>query len=208
MFMIQSRARRLRVLWRVRALRELINQVIIPNLGENSENRILVAINQADVAMKGKHWDHENNKPEKKLKDFLEEKVISVQKRIREATKVSIKPIYFSAGYKEEGEEQRPYNLSKLLYFIIQHTPRKKRLAYVGKTSNDKTMWQDNDEIKDYNTEIKKSFMETVKEYVTSGADIGGEIGGFLGGGTGKAVGKLVGGVVGGVVGGIMSILG
>ena len=30
---------------------ELINRVIIPNLGKNKENRILVAINQADVAM-------------------------------------------------------------------------------------------------------------------------------------------------------------
>lgn len=186
---------------------ELINQVIIPNLGENPENRMLVAINQADVAMKGRYWNHENNKPEKKLKDFLEEKVISVKKRIREATGVSIKPIYFSAGYKEEGEEQRPYNLSKLLYFIVQHTPRKKRLAYVGKTSNDKEMWQDNDEIKDYNTEIKKSFMETVKEYGASGADIGGEIGSIFGG-AGKAVGKLVGGAVGAIFGGMASIFG
>ena len=33
---------------------ELINNVIIPNLGSGNENRILVAINQADMAMKGK----------------------------------------------------------------------------------------------------------------------------------------------------------
>ena len=43
---------------------ELINQVIIPNLGDNTEGRILIAINQADVAMKGRYWDFENNKPE------------------------------------------------------------------------------------------------------------------------------------------------
>ena len=36
---------------------ELINNVIIPNLGEDKENRILVAINQADMAMKGRNWD-------------------------------------------------------------------------------------------------------------------------------------------------------
>ena len=42
---------------------ELINSVIIPNLGDNKEDHILVAINQCDMAMKGKHWDSVNNKP-------------------------------------------------------------------------------------------------------------------------------------------------
>ena len=38
---------------------ELINNVIIPNLGKDKESRILVAINQADMAMKGRNWDFE-----------------------------------------------------------------------------------------------------------------------------------------------------
>ena len=37
---------------------ELINNVIIPNLGEDKNNRILIAINQADMAMKGRNWNH------------------------------------------------------------------------------------------------------------------------------------------------------
>lgn len=49
---------------------ELINSVIIPNIGENPEKRILIAINQADVAMKGKYWNEKENKPEKELEDF------------------------------------------------------------------------------------------------------------------------------------------
>ena len=62
---------------------ELINQVIVPNLGEDKEERILVAINQADVAMKSRerYWDEELNRPKPQLEKFLEEKVISVQKR-------------------------------------------------------------------------------------------------------------------------------
>ena len=83
---------------------ELINNVIIPNLGEDKENRILVAINQADMAMKGRNWDFNENKPNDKLKEFLEEKVRSVKNRIYEGTGVSVEPIYYSAGYKEEGE--------------------------------------------------------------------------------------------------------
>ena len=69
---------------------ELINQVIIPNLGKNNENRILVAINQADVAMKGKYWDYDNNRPEPPLKKFLDDKAESVKRRIKEGTGVDV----------------------------------------------------------------------------------------------------------------------
>lgn len=42
---------------------ELINKVIIPNLGED-KSRLLIAINQADQAMKGRNWNEETNQPE------------------------------------------------------------------------------------------------------------------------------------------------
>ena len=109
---------------------DLINEVIIPNLGEDKKNRILVAINQADVAMKGRYWNYKENKPEPKLVEFLEEKVKSVSKRIKEATGLDVTPIYYSAGFKEDGIKQNPYNLSKLLYYIIKHTPKEKRASY------------------------------------------------------------------------------
>ena len=81
---------------------ELINKAIIPNLGKGKENRILVAINQADMAMKGRNWDYDKNEPNQKLVNFLEEKVRSVRDRVYEATGVTIEPIYYSAGYKDE----------------------------------------------------------------------------------------------------------
>ena len=76
---------------------ELINQVIIPNLGEDKENRILVAINQADMAMKGRNWNYEKNEPNEQLVAFLEDKVCSVKNRVYEATGIRIEPIYYSA---------------------------------------------------------------------------------------------------------------
>ena len=134
---------------------ELINSVIIPNLGEDKKNRILVAINQADVAMKGRYWDYEKNEPMDKLKEFLDNKVISVKNRIKEATGVDIEPIYYSAGFKEEGEEQsRPYNLSKLLYYIVKATPTEKRAVYVNNTNEDENMWRDNDDLLDYGEKV------------------------------------------------------
>ncbi len=183
---------------------ELINSVIIPNIGENPEKRILIAINQADVAMKGKYWNEKENKPEKELEDFLNEKVASVKRRINEATGLNIEPIYYSAGYKDKYEKQNPYNLSKLLYLIVKYTPINKRLIYANNISSDEEMWKSNDEIKDYNKEIKKSLFESVKEGISEGAEIGGEIGKFFGK-TGETIGKIAGGVIGGIASGIKS---
>ena len=210
---------------------ELINNVIIPNLGENKENRILVAINQADVAMKGKYWDEEKNRPEKELEIFLDKKVESVKKRIKEATGIEVEPIYYSAGYKEEGYmQQKPYNLSKLLYYILQHTPEEKRVIYAQNLNQEKVMWKSNDELKNYKKGILESVFgatigvltegvanvvngavnvvedlaDGISEGSSTGSDVGGALGGIFGG-IGETIGSVVGGVVGGTVGAIGS---
>ena len=180
---------------------ELINSVIIPNLGQDKENRILVAINQADVAMKGRYWDYENNRPEPPLQKFLEEKVTSVQRRIKEGTGVDITPIYYSAGFKEEGMPQsRPYNLSKLLYYIIKFTPKEKRLSFVENINRNDEMWKDNDDLRDYSKNILKEFEETISDCAMEGADIGGDIGSIFGS-AGEAAGRAIGGVIGAGIG-------
>lgn len=187
---------------------ELINKVIIPNLGENKEQRILVAINQADVAMKGRYWDYDKNQPEQKLKEFLDDKAASVKKRIKEATGVDVDPIYYSAGFKEEGEEQqKPYNLSKLLYYIVKATPEEKRLSYIDNINQEEEVWKDDDGLKDYRAEVQQSFFTTVKEHAVKGAEIGGEIGAVFGK-AGEVAGKVVGSVVGGLIGVGKKILG
>jgi predicted GTPase len=185
---------------------ELINQVIIPNLGENAKDRILIAINQADVAMKGRYWDFENNKPEEKLVNFLEEKAKSVKDRVKEATGVDIEPIYYSAGYKEENEEQKPWNLSKLLYFIVKSTPTEKRLSYVNNLSTKKEMWENDDELINYKEETQKSFIEVaqhISKNVATGAAAGAAIGSVI-----PVIGTAIGAAVGGAIGLIGGLLG
>ena len=62
----------------------ILNDVIIPELGEET-GRILVALNQADIAMKtGRHWDYEKNEPDEVLINYLNEKVDSIKTRIKE----------------------------------------------------------------------------------------------------------------------------
>lgn len=151
---------------------KLINEVIIPNLGEEKKNRLLVAINQADAAMKGRFWDYEENKPEPQLEAFLEEKSASVRRRIKEGTGMDVEPIYYSAGFKEEScAQERPYNLSKLLYYIVNCTPKKKRVIYLGKLNQDENAWKDDDRREDYKKGTWEKIKESVEEFVEWVAD-------------------------------------
>ena len=178
---------------------QLINEVIIKTMGKDRADRVLVAINQCDIAMKGRYWDHENNKPEPKLTGYLNDMVRSVHDRIKEGTGVDIVPIYYCAGYKDGDEVQHPYNLSKLMLFIIEHSPKQKRLVYAQNMSKDPDVWKDNDDLDDYQTHIKKSFSDTFKEGITKGAETGSMIGEAILGTPGRIVGGLIGGVVGGI---------
>ncbi len=149
---------------------DLINNVIIPNLGPDKENRVLIAINQADMAMKGRYWNEEKNEPEPKLVEFLEKKINATRERIKEGTGVNITPIYYSAGFKEEGLPQvHPYNLSKLLYFLVKFTPKEKRTAFIEVINEDPNAWTYDDGQGDYNKETEKSIWETVKDYALTG---------------------------------------
>ena len=142
---------------------ELINNVIIPNLGDDA-SRLLVAINQADVAMKGKYWNHERNEPEPQLVAFLEDKVASTQRRIHEATGIDTTPIYYSAGYKDGDEQQYPYNLSKLLAHILRHTREDKRVVFMQDLNRQEEMWQKDDQLENYQEEIKSSILSSLAQ--------------------------------------------
>lgn len=75
-------------------------------------DRVLLAVNQADVAMSGRHWREEA--PDKTLADFLNEKAESICRRIRETTGQWIqKPVCYSAAHR--------YNLYTLLDSIIDN---------------------------------------------------------------------------------------
>ena len=95
----------------------LINELMVPNL---SPDRILVAINQADMAMKGRHWDPVKKEPDAQLRAFLNEQALSIQRRVKEATGVRIlKPVCYSAEYN--------WNIPALFDFIIDHMPTERR---------------------------------------------------------------------------------
>lgn len=154
---------------------ELINKVIIPNLGED-KSRLLIAINQADVAMKGRYWNFEENQPEQPLIDFLNEKVESTKNRIYEATKVNVEPIYYAAGYKDGDEQQFPWNLSKLLAHILNHTKKEKRIVFAKEINQNQKVWESDDRLEKYQEQVKQSFIDSFIANVSSGLGKAAEI--------------------------------
>lgn len=95
----------------------LLEQIILKNI---QPERIIVAINKADMAMSGRSWNRSTNKPEEKLLHFLENKAASIQNRLYEATSLKIKnPVYYSA--------EKSYNLNALMDSIIANIPNEKR---------------------------------------------------------------------------------
>lgn len=181
---------------------QLLNEVIIPELGDENTGRILIALNQADIAMKtGRHWNCEKNEPDETLTRFLEEKVVSIRSRIKEDTDLDITPVYYCAGYEEEsGDVVRPYNLSKLLYYILNALPVEKRAAVFGGINMDAEQYEYNDGDMDYNEGVKAS-IDSMADYVAEGINNGAVTGFCVLGVPGAIVGSVVGAFVGGVKG-------
>ncbi len=190
---------------------ELIRAVIAPCLNESDKKRLIIGINQADMAMKGKHWDSEKNKPDDVLMDFLKEKEQSVHDRILEATNLSIQPISYSAGFKEEGmPQENPYNLSKLLFYIMESIPYEKRLNVVEQINDAQEMWSSDDEIENYRQKINESAQEGIIRKIkgvgagiAAGAAAGAALGSII-----PVIGTVVGTAIGGILGGLSSLIG
>lgn len=181
---------------------EVINNVILPSLTKENAHRILIAVNQADLAMKGTHWDAENNCPDEVLKKFLEDKCRSIKKRVLEGTGIEFEPMYYCAGYTDENDVQsKPYNLTKLLYHIVLSLPVEKRIAIAENLNDDSNMWEYDDGEEDYADAISQSFGEVLLDTVETFAEKGFMAGGMALGAPGAVIGGLVCGAAGAVVG-------
>lgn len=98
---------------------QLLESVVLENL---EPERVVVAINQADMAMKGRHWDDKRNEPDATLRNFLMEKAESVQRRILESTGLRIqRPVFYSA--------KCGYHLPQFMDHLLAHVPRTRRLG-------------------------------------------------------------------------------
>ena len=96
---------------------QLINDIILNNI---EPQRVMIAINKADIAMKGRGWDHKNKQPLPILTQFLEQQAQSIQKRIIDACGLQIqKPIYYSAD--------QFFNIQAVMDQMINTMPESRR---------------------------------------------------------------------------------
>jgi Predicted GTPase len=171
---------------------EILEKIVIPYIGKT--DRIVIAINQCDMALKGRHWDHDQKKPDARLVSFLEEKTDSVKKRIEGSTGVSLTPVYYSALYH--------YNISKLLLSMVKNMPETKRFFFADSLNQDPDVWGKNDSIKDYNTEIQQE----IKGSLTKALD--GAAKGAVAGATVGSLIPVIGPVLGAAAGSLLGFLG
>ena len=154
----------------------LLNNYIFQGLDADD---VLFAVNQADMAMKGRHWNKDSATPDEKLADFLAEKAESVKKRIEESTGKTINmPVCYSA---EHG-----FNIAQLIDFIVENCDSQRKEEY------HETSYSSSD------SDIPSN--GKVAGHTAAGAAAGAAIGSAI-----PVVGTVVGGVVGGVVGFISS---
>jgi predicted GTPase len=142
----------------------LVKEVVLPNVHGDDRDRLLVGINQADQALKGHYWNKEENRPEPKLAERLDELVKTVKERIQADTDLEIEPICYSAGCIMDGEVlSHPYNLQKLLSFIMDRLPKKKRAAIAMHVNENEQNFRSNDGKEDYAQKVDFSIWESIK---------------------------------------------
>lgn len=144
----------------------LIKEVIVQNL-KGQHERLLIGINQADLAMKGKGWNIEKNQPDDELIRVLEEKVIDAKIRILKSSGIDTEPVYYSAGYSYKDDHRNPYNMEKLLNYILKRLPEKKRFVILNDLNSDEDNFKDNDSKNDYKSENEGYFGNSFFSFLT-----------------------------------------
>lgn len=187
---------------------ELINNVIKPCLGSDAEKRLVIGINKADCVNDGDGWNESAHRPEGELASVLKATEESVQRRIAETTGISVQPVSYSAGYKEEGQPQAPsYNVLRLLNTVIDAIPPEKRIPVLRNVNQNVEMWKRNEgDVSRYVlgiveslqnnpmiTDGKDDFSKMLRDF-KDGATFGATIGSFILPGVGTTIGALLGG--------------
>ena len=94
---------------------------------------------------------------------FLEEKVDSIRRRIAEDSGLKVEPVYYCAGYIEEGGDiVRPYNLSRLRYYIVQNIPAHKRIAVMEAVNPDEEQYRYDDGEMDYDSGVAEEIDKAI----------------------------------------------
>lgn len=147
---------------------KLVKNVIAPQLPDAMDrNRLLIGMNKVDKVRHHSFWNKEENCPGPELAKELEERCEAVKNRIKQDTGFSPEVIYYSAGDIHEGTVyQPPYNLARLLSFILDHLPVKKRIGIAGDMNQKSENFQSNDDRENYQSKIENSMLGSLGSWL------------------------------------------
>ena len=146
-------------------------------VGEESETRVVVAINKCDLSANPRvKFDYDKNEPSEELKAELDAKIRGFKARFQKNKSSKFRIMYYSAGYYDENakKQEKPYNLAKLLNFITKSAPSKKRYLFLDKINQNDSNFTSNDG-DDYMTDTQNSWLDSIIEVISDGIERVGE---------------------------------
>jgi GTP-binding protein EngB required for normal cell division len=95
----------------------LLENMVLPILGEEAERRVLIGINKIDLLRNGRGWDFENARPKEELCAYIEAKKDSVFRRLYEATgqKIMVAKVHNYVGSASDSRAVQFFRSASLL---------------------------------------------------------------------------------------------
>ena len=144
----------------------LINNILIPNLGKDAKKRIIVALNKIDMVKSGQYWNNNKNEPDDILNTYLTKMQDDIKSRIYDSTNLILRPIIYSAG--NNFINQKPYNLLCFINTILKNLPNEKRKIILTSTNKKESNWQYNND----NEKERAKTKEILKEILRTGISL------------------------------------
>ena len=79
--------------------------------------------------------------------------------------------LYYSAGYKDGNKDQNPYNISRLLHYIVENIPEGKRPLVVENINGESLINDTHENKRKEQEKIEKSISDSLADFVGSAFD-------------------------------------
>ncbi|QLB20891.1 hypothetical protein A6B43_04790 [Vespertiliibacter pulmonis] len=146
----------------------------------NDTDRIIIALNKIDKINCDGEWDYENNRPDDELMETIDMNKKELEDRLYSETGIKFDLLYFTAGrenIKKPEKTVQPYNISKLLYFMVNKLKDKKKRVVISRDVNQKKENYKNDDGRlDYNRSTNEAVEESLFDIIWSGAKKAAEV--------------------------------
>ncbi|KXF82626.1 GTPase family protein [Enterovibrio coralii] len=168
-----------------------ISDTLVPMLGRQTENRLMVLMNKADKVAQNIRGTASNQLMPLDAEIWLDCTAATIRYRLIHNTGVQTRPIAYSA-LAGDSPANRPYNLMKVVARMMVTLPEEKRLLLLNQpfTQGD-DYWRDHDDRLLYLQSVENLCFDNLHLGARDGDRFGGQLGAFLGR-NGRALGEIV----------------